>query len=151
MRILSSMSGGHARCMVWAKKSLLIWKLPCSPFRGVRSLSRTPVFAPSNGFNPITRSLDVIGGLLRECADHGGVKKVLMRADIRRKVKQCDDMLSHSLRIFQVRPHLQYLPLRSSDHSPPARRRRCPSIFTLHSLLKAHAVRYYASTLSDFS
>ena len=57
-------------------------------------------FTPSK---PVIRNLEEIGGLLRECAEYGKFKKVLNREEIQKKVKQCDDKLSHALGIFQVR------------------------------------------------
>ncbi|KAI9456062.1 hypothetical protein BJY52DRAFT_1277904 [Lactarius psammicola] len=52
---------------------------------------------------PFQKSLEGIGGMLRECAEYGGIKKVLQRADILTKIKQCDSMLSHALNVFQTK------------------------------------------------
>ncbi|KAI9433171.1 hypothetical protein H4582DRAFT_1989346 [Lactarius indigo] len=51
---------------------------------------------------PLQKSLKTIGRMLEECADYGAIK-VLQRADIQTKVKQCDSMLSHELHIFQTK------------------------------------------------
>lgn len=82
-------------------------------------------------------NLEGIGGVLKECAESPGIKKVLMRQDILLKIKRCDNMLTHALSLFQVRLVLQNYPYRSSNHPLCARRRRWPSVFTLRSLLKA--------------
>ncbi|KAH9047097.1 hypothetical protein EDB84DRAFT_1557898 [Lactarius hengduanensis] len=52
---------------------------------------------------PLQKSLEAIGRMLRECAEYGVIKKVLQRADIQTKVKQCDAMLSHALNVFQAK------------------------------------------------
>lgn len=95
-----------------------------APFgTALQPFQRCVVSFPSTRFTPSdskTRDLEEIGRLLKECAECGGFQKVLNRADIQKKVKQCDDKLSHALDIFQVRLHLQRPPRHSSEHSHPS-------------------------------
>jgi hypothetical protein len=41
---------------------------------------------------------------MKACAEVKGMKKVLLRADMLRKVKQYDGKLSNTLQVFQVCP-----------------------------------------------
>ena len=86
-----------------------------------QSFQRCVDSIPSTCLHFLTHGKEPKGdrGMLRECAEYGGIKKVLQRADILTKVKKCEGMLSHALNIFQVRLQLQRPPRRSSDQSLP--------------------------------